>query len=140
VPAPFATTAEIAAPRSDVWSVLTDIARWPEWTDSVEWVDLHGPALALGVSAVVRQPRLPVATWTVTALDPGRSFTWVTRAGGVRTTGFHVLGDLPDGRTLFRTGVEQRGLPAPVVRLLLGGLTRRYLQMEADGLRRRCES
>ena len=76
----------------------------------------------------------------MTALDPGRSFTWVTRAGGVRTTGFHVLGDLPDGRTLFRTGVEQRGLPAPVVRLLLGGLTRRYLQMEADGLRRRCES
>ena len=58
----------------------------------------------------------------------------------MRTTGFHVLGDLPDGRTLFRTGVEQRGLPAPVVRLGLGGLTRRYLQMEANGLRRRCES
>ena len=133
---------DISAPRNRVWSVLEDVTRWPEWTASIESVELLDGAreLAVGVRARVRQPRLAPATWRVTALDPGRRFTWVSSVGGVTSTGMHVLADGPGGTTTFTNAVEQRGLLAPVVRLVFGRLVHRYLDLETQGLKRRCES
>jgi hypothetical protein len=38
-----------------------------------------------------------------------------------------------------RLTLDQSGLLAPVVGAFFGRLTRRYVDMEADGLKRRCE-
>jgi hypothetical protein len=37
-------------------------------------------------------------------------------------------------------GIRESGPLAPVTGLLLPGLIRRYVQMEADGLKHRCEA
>ncbi len=66
---------DIAAPPEKVWTVVTDIERWSEWTTSVTSVELLSRALLnSGSQARIRQPRLPVMVWKVTAFEPGRYF------------------------------------------------------------------
>ena len=71
------TSIDVAAAPDRVWAVLVDVERWPEWTESVTSVRLLGTApLAVGSRAEISQPRIPTGTYTVTAVEPGRSFTW----------------------------------------------------------------
>ena len=88
----FAVAVEISAPPDRVWAVMSDIEAWPEWTPTVTRVELLDPGpLAVGQRARVLQPRLPAALWRITALEPGRSFTWVTRSPGVVVTARHSV-------------------------------------------------
>jgi uncharacterized membrane protein len=135
----FEDSIAIAAPAATVWGIYSDVEHWPEWTESVTSVELLDPGpLRVGSRARIRQPRLPVAEWTVTEIDEGRSFTWVARGPGVRTTGTHVVE--PDGEGARATAILDQGGPlGPLVGFLSKGLTKRYLAMEAAGLKARSE-
>jgi hypothetical protein len=125
----------IAAPPERVWEVYADVERWPSWTASVTSLELlDGDGLAIGGRARIKQPRFPTLVWTVTALDPGRSWTWVTHAPGATTTASHTLRRLADGSTHVEQSITQAGVVGAVVGLLTRRLTRRYLAMEAAGL------
>ncbi len=130
----------VAAPAERVWSVLQEIESWPEWTPSMTSVRraVDGP-LRVGELVRVRQPRLPPADWTVTAVEPGRSFSWSTATPGLRSAADHEIRPGTDGCTVVLR-LEQTGPLAAPVRLLMGRLVRRYVDMEAEGLRRRAES
>jgi uncharacterized membrane protein len=135
------TTVEIDAAPDRVWEVMADVERWPEWTETVTSVTRldEGPLIA-GSRARVEQPKLPPAEYVVTELLRGRSFTWVARSPGVRTTARHDLEALPDGGTRVRLGVVQAGPLGRVMgRLFFKGLTDRYLAVEAAGLKARSE-
>ncbi|MFG1651387.1 SRPBCC family protein [Micromonospora sp. NPDC049275] len=136
----FETGTEIAADVEQVWAVLVDVARWPEWTASVRRAERgeSGP-LALGATARLTQPKLRPAVWRVTELTEGREFTWVSDTPGVHTRGEHRLLPLPDGRTRVELAIDQSGPLAGLIGRLYGGLLRRYLRLEADGLRARAE-
>ena len=134
-------TVDINAAPDRVWKVMTDIERWPEWTETVTSATRldEGP-LIVGSRARLEQPKLPPTEYVVTELLPGRSFTWVARSPGVRTTARHDLEMLPDGGTRVRLGVEQAGPLGTVMgRLFFKGLTDRYLAAEAAGLKARSE-
>jgi len=132
---------EIAAPAEQGWAVMSDVERWPEWTASVRRVERldQGP-LRTGSRARVRQPRLPVAIWTVTALEPGRFFDWRSPAPGLLSVGHHRVDPAGDGASRVTLSITWSGLLAPVINLLYGNLSRRYVAMEAQGLKRRCEA
>ncbi|HEU5155001.1 MAG TPA: SRPBCC family protein, partial [Gemmatimonadales bacterium] len=86
----FSNAVEIAAPPERVWTVLADLERWPEWTQSVTSIELLQPGpLAVGTTVRVSQPKLKPAVWEVTEVKTGRSFTWVTRQPGFLVTGLH---------------------------------------------------
>lgn len=130
------TVVEVAveAPRAAVWAVLADPGRWPERTASMTSVELLGPGvLGPAARARIRQPRLPVMVWHVVAWVPGSSFVWVTSAAGVSTAAAHTVLPAGEGRSRLVLAVVQHGSLAPIVRLLTGRLTRRYLTMEAAG-------
>ena len=138
------TSIVIAARPDVVWSTLTDIERWPEWTRSVTKVErLDDGDLRVGSRARIRQPGMPPLVWEVTELVPGESFSWASKVPGVTTTGGHRLAagspDSGDSVTVTLT-VDQDRFLAPVVWRLMGSRTRRYAQMEAEGLKRRCEA
>ena len=76
----------------------------------------------------------------VTSVEPGTSWTWVTRSLGATTTATHVLRARDDGSTHVEQTIDQRGIIGAAVGRLAIRLTRRYLAMEAAGLKRRAEA
>ncbi|HEY0226336.1 MAG TPA: SRPBCC family protein [Mycobacterium sp.] len=131
---------EIDAPPQLVWDVFSDVERWPEWTDSVtSLAGQDGSALAVGGRFAIKQPGMQKLVWQVTEIESGTSWTWVQRSPGVNVVARHFVTARPGGGTLVRQELDQRGfLGAPVGRLM-AKKTRRFLQMEAQGLKARSE-
>ena len=104
-----------------------------------ELVGLDGRELAVGKRFQIKQPKLPTLVWRVIDLEPGVSWTWAQRSAGGSTLAHHTLSPLPEGRTLVRQTLDQRGPIGAIVGRLMRGTTRRYLAMEAQGLKDRSE-
>ncbi len=131
---------DIPAPADRVWGVLCDLRGWPTWTASMrEVTPLRPGPVEPGLQVRVVQPRLPTTVWTVEEVVPGRSFRWSSRSPGIASVGDHVLEPTATGCRVTLS-LAQTGPLAPAVGVLLGRLTRRYVRMEAVGLRARCEA
>lgn len=131
----------IAAPPDTVWRIYSDVEHWPDWTASVRSVRYtSGSDLEPGATVRIEQPKLPPAVWQVTEVEPGRSWTWVAKGPGITTVATHTLEPQPDGATLVRQSLEQRGPLGAVLGRLWARLTRRYLAMEAAGLKAASEA
>ena len=133
----FETTRHIDSPSQPVWEVLFDVARWPEWTPTIESVERldHG-RFGVGSRARVRQPRLPRAVWEVSEVVDGRSFTWEAKGPGMKTIARHEV--LPDaGGSQVTLSIEQTGPMGAVAAVLWRRLTQRYIELEAESLDRR---
>jgi uncharacterized protein YndB with AHSA1/START domain len=130
---------DIAAPPERVWAVMADATRWPEWTSTVTSIELlDGPDLRVGSRAEIRQPRLPPARFTVTALEPGRGFTWATGNFLVRGTARHEVVATPGG-SRATLAVHFGGLLGWLAGRPYRRLTTEYLDREAEGLKARSE-
>ena len=118
---------------------MSDIERWHEWTASIRSVirTNDGP-MGVGSTALVKQPKLAPANFVVTTWEPNRGFDWATRNPVVSAVGHHWIEPDPQGSRVT-LGVEFNGPLAGLVGWLYGGLTRRYIGMEAAGLKRRVE-
>ena len=135
----FQISVEIAAPPATVWAVMADAERWHEWTPSVRSIRLldDGP-LRVGSRALIRQPKFPPAVWKVTALDPGRSFTWKSGAPSVWVHAHHSVVPIPGGaRATLKLRYD--GFLARLIGRMTRGITDRYLGFEAAGLKKRSE-
>lgn len=134
------TEVEVDAPPEAVWAVLTRPQDWPRWTESMDAVEMLDGGLEPGSRVRISQPGMRPLVWTVSALDPGRTFTWTATAGGVTTTAWHTVAGGDGGRRArLELGLAQAGALAPVVALLLGRRMRRYVGLEAAGLRAAAE-
>jgi uncharacterized membrane protein len=136
----FMRSVAIAAPPERVFAVFSDVERWPRWTPSVTSVSLLEPGpLRVGSQARIRQPRLPVAVWTVIEVVPDRYFVWEARAPGVTTVGWHVVESDTGSGSVATSRLEQHGPGGFLIGVLSAGLTRRYLSWETEGLKAECE-
>lgn len=132
-------TVEIAAAPDRVWDVLVDVESWSTWTDSIDSVrPLDGGPMADGSRFEVKQPRLPKAVWVVTELVDGRSFSWSARGPGLVSFADHRV-EPSDGGSRVTLLFSQEGPLSGPVGVAFGGMVRRYVRMEAAGLKRRSE-
>ena len=76
--------------------------------------------------------------WTLTAIEPGRSFTWVSRAPGLRVVAHHSVEPTVSG-SRATLSLELQGVFGGVFGRLTRGITERYLALEASGLKARSE-
>ncbi|MFL6079412.1 MAG: SRPBCC family protein [Ornithinibacter sp.] len=129
-------TRQSTAPADRLWAVLSDVRRWPQWLPTVDAVTPHEPDRAdeVGASYTVEQPGMPRAVWTMTDIDPGRSFTWESVRPGIRTVGTHTLTPGPDGSTTIGLAIQWSGFLAPLIRLTLGRKSLDYVTREAAAL------
>jgi uncharacterized membrane protein len=132
------TSTEIDAPIDVVWQVFSDVERWPTWTASIRSVELLDGALRVGARAKIRQPRLPTVVWTVTELEPGRSWTWEASGPGAHTVATHLLRQVGDS-TVAEMSIANAGPVGRLMGRMWRSLTARYLAMESAGLKRRSE-
>ena len=128
----------IDAPLEIVWSVFTDVERWPTWASSFTSVELIDGPMRLGAKARIRQPGLPTVVWQVTQWDPGHSWTWTAKSPGARTDASHVLTRAGSG-TVAEQSIVSSGPIGRLAAFVWRSLTRRYLAIEAAGLKQRCE-
>ncbi|WP_147944135.1 SRPBCC family protein [Microbispora sp. CSR-4] len=136
----FETGVDIDAAAERVWRVMTDVTRWPEFTPTMTAIEPLGDGpLGIGGRFRIKQPGLPPMVWQGTEFTDGASFTWQATGGGVTTVGTHVLTPRENGVSV-RLGIDQSGPLSPLVSLLAGGRTRRFVRTEAESLKRRCES
>ena len=136
----FQIAVDIAAPPEVVWAVMADAERWHEWTPSVRSIRFLDPGpVRVGARALIRQPRFPPAVWTVTELNPGRSFIWTSGAPGMRVFGHHSVDPAPGGsRATLR--LQYQGALGGLFARMTRGITNRYLGYEANGLKARSEA
>jgi carbon monoxide dehydrogenase subunit G len=137
MPRLFETSRHIDAPTQPVWEVLFDVARWSEWTPTIDSVKrLEDGPFQVGSRAEVRQPKLPRAVWEVTEVVDGRSFTWEAKGPGMKTIARHEV--VPDGDgSEVRLSIEQTGPMGAVAAMLWRRLTQRYIELEAESLDKR---
>jgi hypothetical protein len=136
----FRTTIDIAASPEQVFAVMADIERWPEWTSTVTRIGRLDPGpLKPGTRAEIRQPKFPPAIWKVTAVTPARGFTWVSTGPGVRVTANHFIEPIGQGARVTLS-LQFEGIFGGVLAKLTADLNNRYLKIEAAGLKRRSES
>jgi uncharacterized membrane protein len=131
---------KVDRPPEIVWPVLVDVERWPEWTASISEVHrMDRSPLDVGSVVRIRQPRLQTMRWRVTEFQKGRYFIWETRSPGVLTVASHVVRE-QDGGSIVDLTIDMTGWLSPLAGFLFGKLTRRYMEMEARGLKRRAEA
>ena len=130
---------DIDASATLVWDVFSDVEGWPDWTASVTSLRaLDGPGLAVGKRFAIKQPRLPKLVWEVTALDEGTSWTWEQRSPGGRTVAVHEVRPT-ESHTRVVQRLDQQGPVGSLVARMMRNTTKRYLELEAQGLKARSE-
>ena len=136
----FSISIDIKATAERVFDVMCDVTRWSEWTPSVTSIKrLDSGPFVVGSRAVIRQPKFPPALWTISAIEPGRSFTWFNRAPGIRVFAHHLVEPTTTG-SRATLSLRYEGLFGEVLAWLADDITRRYLFMEAGGLKGRSEN
>ena len=136
----FSTSIDIAASTDRVYDVMSDVERWQEWTQSITSVQrLDSGPFVVGSRAMIRQPKFPPAVWKVTAILPGKSFTWESVAPGIRTVGHHSVEATPSGSRATLT-VDISGALGGVLGWVTKDITQRYIDFEAQGLKARSEN
>lgn len=136
----FSVSVQVDASPDRVWAVMSDIERWHEWTPTVISITKKeaGP-LRVGAVAHIRQPKVPPTDWTITALEHGRGFEWRAKSPGVKVTARHAV-EAQLGGTRATLSIQFHGVLGGVIGRLTSGMNRRYLALEAEGLKRRAEA
>ena len=130
----------VHAPAARVWKLLIDVEKWPRWTESMQEIQrLEDAPLTVGSRSRVTQPRRRPLVWTVTDLEPTRTFTWVARQPGLSFEAVHRIDETGEG---VRTTLEflVTGPLAWLANLLAGSRIRSSLEMESAGLKRAAET
>jgi Polyketide cyclase / dehydrase and lipid transport len=136
----YETTVEISALPATVWAATVDVEAWPTWSATTDTVRRQEPGpIRPGSTAIVIQPKLRPATWTVREALRDETFVWDTTGPGYVVTARHEIRPRGDGSSL-RLQVVMSGPMSRVVWWVTGGVVRRYLDLEADGLKRFCEN
>ena len=137
----FEKTIEIDAPQQRVWDVLSDLEAWPTRIETVDVVELLTPApIAKGSRVRLKQPKLPEGTWDIAVWDAPSYFEWTQKNGGVTTVAGHRVEAMGEGRARLTLTLDMRGLLIPVLGRFYKGLTNRYMNLEAEGMKRAAET
>ena len=135
----FEKAIEIDAPQQRVWDVLSDIEAWPGRIETVDEVELLTLApVGKGSQVRLKQPKLPEGTWDVTVWDPPSYFEWTQKTTGITSVAGHRVEALGDGRARLTLTLDMSGLLVPVA-LFYRGQTNRYMNLEAEGMKRAAE-
>jgi hypothetical protein len=101
---------------------------------------LDGPELAVGRRFQIRQPGFPTAVWHVSDVRDGESFQWESKVPGLLSVANHRVSANADGSTQVVLTLRQTGPLAGLIKVLTQAKTRRYIALEAAGVKAAAES
>jgi uncharacterized membrane protein len=137
----FEKSIDIDAPQQRVWDVLSDIEAWPQRIETVELAEPLTPApMAKGSRVRLKQPKLPEGTWDITVWEAPSYFEWTQKTSGTTSVAGHRVESLGEGRARLTLTLDMRGLLIPIIALFYRKLTNRYMNLEAEGMKRAAEA
>ncbi|KAH7213292.1 uncharacterized protein BKA55DRAFT_546517 [Fusarium redolens] len=130
----------IAAPPSQVWSVLMDLESWPKWNTFVSSIEVQPPhnELAVGSKQTITINKSQSYTNVVSVLQPEKELRWngsILTPIIFDTKHWCLLEAVDDGRsTTFTQGERFSGILAPVAAAMgkLDELREGYVRMNED--------
>lgn len=131
-------TVEIARPVEEVFDYLTDVARLPEWQESVSEVHVDGPLAAGSRFRDVREfmGRRASSTLEVTAFEPPRLFSLRVVEGPISYELEHRLGAVGDRTSVAFSGHGETKRVPRMMRGIVERAVERQLVKDADALKR----
>ncbi len=130
---------ETKAPADRVWRVWSDVNRWPEWNPDMKESRLDGP-LKLGATGMINTRSGGKHAVVVTHYQEGRSFELESTAmPGTKMAIRATIAPSGSGTTITQ-GFEPRGLLAPVVGPMMGGMILKTFNSVLNGLKQKVES
>ena len=137
----FEKSIDIDAPQQRVWDVLSAVEAWPQRIETVDIVELLTRAPITNGSRVrLKQPKLPEGTWDITVWDAPSYFEWTQKTGGITSVAGHRVEALGEGGARLTLTLDMRGFLIPIIALFYKKLTNRYMNLEAEGMKRAAES
>ena len=130
---------ETTAPADRVWRVWSDINHWPEWNPDMKESHIDG-ALKLGATGNIDTRSGGKHDVVVTQYEEGRSFELESTA--LPGTKMAIRASItPNGSgSRITQGFEPRGLLAPVVGPMMGGMILKTFNSVLNGLKQKVES
>jgi hypothetical protein len=137
-------TLEVAAPAATVWSVITDLARYPEWNP---FVVASRSTLEPGTPIVMRVRVFPFLAQpqreTIFEHEPGRRLSYgipMRPLGSLASHRSHEVAAITAERTRYVSRFELSGWLAPLVAALLGGRLARGFGSMSAAIKTRAET
>jgi uncharacterized protein YndB with AHSA1/START domain len=117
----WSTEHTVSSPFSpeQLWPLLADPGRWPEWDATIERASLAGP-LAVGARGSLKPRDGGSSLFEVTHVEPGRRLTDIVRLPLALMSFDHEWTPLPDGGTRLTHRVAIEGPLAPVFGRVIG--------------------
>ena len=137
----FEKSIEIDAPQQRVWDVLSAIEAWPQRIETVDTVELlTPPPITRGSRLRLKQPKLPEGTWDVTVWDAPSYFEWTQKMTGATSVAGHRVDALGEDRSRLTLTLDMRGFFIAIIGAFYRDLTNRYMNLEAEGMKRAAEA
>ena len=101
--------AETSASPDEVWRHWSDLAKWPQWNDGIEKMQIDGP-FAAGTTFTMTPPGDEPIRMRLTEITHGELFTDEMDGGDFTVRTVHRLEPAADGRTriIYRTEIPAR--------------------------------
>lgn len=126
-----------AAP-AEVWRVWSDVNTWPDWNPDMKEARLDGP-LQLGMKGMIDTKSGGRHDVVVTHYEAGRSFELESTALPATKMAIRAT-VIPSGSgSRITQAFEPRGLLAPLVGPLMGGMILKTFDSVLEGLKRKVE-
>jgi hypothetical protein len=110
---------ETSAARESLWRHWADMARWPEWNDGIETIDVEGP-FAVGTTFTMTPPGDEPIRMRLIEVEPGESFIDEMDAGDFVVRTEHRLEPAAGGLTRITYRTEITGEAAGQIGPRLG--------------------
>jgi uncharacterized protein YndB with AHSA1/START domain len=127
------------APPSEVWRVWSDVKTWPEWNPDMKESRLDGP-LQLGTTGMINTQSGGKHDVVVTQFEDGKSFELESTAMPMTKMAIRATVTPIDGGTRVTQAFEARGLLAPIVGPMMGGMILKTFSQVLAGLAEKVES
>jgi hypothetical protein len=130
----FAWEVSTTASPERVWSVWTDVARWPTWDTELERASLKGDFIS-GSQGELKGKGSPVSVFWLEDVQPQKGYQVITRLPlGSRLVIERTLFVTPGG-TRFRHEISFHGAFGRLLALMVGDNYRRALPRVMDNIR-----
>lgn len=135
----FECEVTFTAEPATVWRIWTDVARWPEWDASKEIAQMDGEFQA-GTSGWVKKHNALGGTFTITSVEPGRSWISESPLPLGRVIFDHIVEPLPGGQVRVVKSVQVEGGSAGLFRVLAAPRMRRDIEATLAALQQRVQA